>query len=213
MPSHRSKKTAALAVKSDGTTVSHADWRANRIADAMAKIEAARWLPPKEVLDDLKKGSEAAMQVVTRLAEVTFVAGHFKSEVPNGNGDTTLLRDCCPPRMRGKFARWAQPKKTATRGTPKPRLQCPEVTLVGPPPRAKPLPAPRRDPLRMARARARKRALSASAAANELATQRRRIEARRATGEFPSLPAQGNAAVMERFRQRLFGCNGPGPGV
>ena len=68
-------------------------------------MEAARWLPPTSVISELKVAHRAATQVETRLGEVTYVAGHFRPDLPSHASDSTLLRDCNPPRIRGKYSR------------------------------------------------------------------------------------------------------------
>ena len=206
MPSHRSKAAIGVATKSNGATVTLTDWRANRITDAMAKVEASRWLPPAGVIKDIHVALRTQEQVATRLGEVTYASGHCKCGVSQDERDTHMLRDCNPPKMRGKYARTGK-RPHAAPPAPSPAAITPDrgqsVTLLGPPARIKRQRTTRCSNLDAAKSRACKRAHSASSAARELATQRDTIESRRLGGEFSSSAAVGLASVLAPFRRRV----------
>jgi len=206
MPSHRSKSSIGAALKSDGSTVSLTDWRANRITDAMAKVEAARWLPPTDVVKDMYVALGTQEQVATRLGEVTYVSGHCKSDISHGEQDTHMLRDCNPPKIKGKYARHGKRRNDIPSQTPPVmpgRNPAESVNLLGPLPKVKRQRSTRRSYLDMARSRARKRARSASIAARELATQRDTIESRRLLGEFSGSATVGLGNILEPMRRRV----------
>ena len=54
MPSHTARGEAEQNNKSDGTPVSIQDWRANRLADALAKNAVAPFLLNKDQLKEIR---------------------------------------------------------------------------------------------------------------------------------------------------------------
>ena len=101
MPSHTTAATASSHRRSDGRPVSGTDWRANRLADALAKLAALSNRAPA----DLRRFLLTAKQLVEHSAAVlgvaTHTANHFKESHWTAAGKLvqTTCRDSAPPQL------------------------------------------------------------------------------------------------------------------
>jgi len=113
MPAHGSRTSVGSALKSDHTPVTGTDWRANRLADALAKAAAARFRVP----GDVRRTVSVAMKAYEHTAAVVGVAtrasnNHLVSATnPDGSYALRRLRDAAPPARgtRPTSARSARP--------------------------------------------------------------------------------------------------------
>ncbi|CAK0821986.1 unnamed protein product [Prorocentrum cordatum] len=205
MPAHGTAAVIGTARRSDGIAVAAVDWRANRLADAVAK--AAAGCPPQRVaaqhlLLDAEKlvAHEAAV-----FGAVTYAANHHERvELGlDGRPRRVLERDAAA-RRRPKAADRASAR--ALRGPP--AAPAAAAAPVAAPPAA-PLPA-RRGPIPRARGGCRahaaaSRAASAARAAADAAATQAVCEARAAALRPSSAPpaAERLAALKARVLARL----------
>ena len=76
MPAHKSLPQALKARKSDGNLVTLIDWRANRLADAVARRCAYGSAVPRHTARQLKHAAEALHTEAAILGVVTYAANH-----------------------------------------------------------------------------------------------------------------------------------------
>lgn len=133
VPAHTSPSSIGEAKRSDGARLTHIDWRANRLADGLAKQAAAMTQPPPAVLRLLVSAFEAVRHAAKSLATVTYAANNHAVTIIAEDGSVTskVVRDSMDkPRARQKstavaptptlpkperqVAAW-MPAKTATR--------------------------------------------------------------------------------------------------
>ena len=117
IPAHTSPAAIGEAKRSDGARLSHIDWRANRLADGLAKQAAASTQAPAAVIRLLVSAFAAVRHAAKLLGRVTHLANHYTVEVVADDGTVTT--------------------KTVRDSADKPKVQQPP-RVVGP----KPLPVP-----------------------------------------------------------------------
>ena len=76
MPAHQTAAHMARSVKSTGQPVTVVDWRANRLADALAKSAATETQAPPAALKLLDAAAAAVKHCATLLGQVTHAANH-----------------------------------------------------------------------------------------------------------------------------------------
>jgi len=122
MPAHKARSAVGTALRSDGYPVSHLDWRANRLVDALAKLAAARNRTPhawRRLLDEASKAVEysAALLGLTTLAANNYTTTEWR----NGGATHTLTRrDALPPAFLAR-GRGQRPGATGPRAKPPPQ--------------------------------------------------------------------------------------------
>jgi hypothetical protein len=121
MASHGSRGTVGIATLSDGRAVTFTDWRANRLADGLAKQAAARSRVPAELRRFLATAEEATCHEAAVLGMVTHAAANHwvSSTKPDGAYTVTRSRDACPPpfeNTKGRAARRGAGGKRAEQG-------------------------------------------------------------------------------------------------
>ena len=87
MPAHKSADGLADLRKSDGTPVTYMEWRANRLADAIAKFGARSALVDPDLMEGgpiLKATLQAFKAEAAALGAVTFWANNAPPAIPNG---------------------------------------------------------------------------------------------------------------------------------
>jgi hypothetical protein len=110
------------AAKSDGTLLRAGDWRANRLADALAKAAAARGRTTAKLRTTLAAAQKLLGHTLGLLGATAFEANNYKHSVwgPNGQLVTATVRDSAPPPLwkgrRGKRVRPAR-RRAASEGT------------------------------------------------------------------------------------------------
>ena len=85
MPAHGGQATIGRVLKSDGSTLTPVDWRANRLVDVLAKSAARANRVGKDTLEYLDVASQALEFSLAKLAVVTQAANNVKVN--------TVLRD------------------------------------------------------------------------------------------------------------------------
>ena len=194
MPAHGRSGTIGHALRSDGRVVTAADWRANRLADALAKV-AAGCPPMCQAAHRLLTTAEALVaHECAMLGAVTFAANNHTVVIAGEDG-----RPCTVTRRDTAAAR---------------RTRAPAPTSARPtdPPAAPPVPevrtrtcsskdAPCQHPQHTRRAVAARRAAVAKAVAEEARAQAV-SDARAASSRPSSLPPARErlAALRERLR-------------
>eukprot|EP00973_Karenia_brevis_P019612 2690369-Karenia_brevis.AAC.1 len=78
MPAHGATHTTGCALKSDGCAVTGTDWRANRLADALAKTAAGIDRVPHKLLKQVDVAAKAAEFAAARLGVVTHKCNNHK---------------------------------------------------------------------------------------------------------------------------------------
>ena len=92
MPAHGRTSAIGTAVKSDGAFVSPIDWRANRLADAIAKNAALKRSAPPRLRQLMQDAIAAAEYCCARLGSATHAANNMYKSVPDGVGGSKSLR-------------------------------------------------------------------------------------------------------------------------
>ena len=95
VPAHTSPSSIGEVKRSDGARLTHVDWRANRLADGLAKQAAASDQPPPAVLRLLESAHVAVRRSAKLLARVTHAANNHTVYVTAEDGTVTqkVVRD------------------------------------------------------------------------------------------------------------------------
>ncbi len=129
MPAHLTLAAVGEAKLSNGVRLATVDWRANRLADALAKAGARGQQPVASTDDLLAIAARAVRHSAQLLGRVTHAANNYTVEEVDleGNTRTRVLRDATQPERCRAPAREARP----LRPRPVPRPQ--EVEELVPP--------------------------------------------------------------------------------
>ena len=122
VPAHTSPSSIGEAKRSDGARMTHVDWRANRLADGLAKQAAAMTQPPPSVLRLLASAFVAVRHAAKSLARVTHAANNHTVTVTAEDGGVTskVVRDSVDkPRAKQK-RKGSGPAPLPPTPTPKP---------------------------------------------------------------------------------------------
>jgi hypothetical protein len=122
VPAHQSLGMIGEKQLPDGTRLTAVDWRANRLADALAKRGAARFALPKDAQELLASGAAAVRYAAGILGRATWGANNCKvTKVDEqGNSSVVTVRDATPaPRVYATKAA-AEPK--APKPPPPPKV-------------------------------------------------------------------------------------------
>ena len=211
MPAHGSMATIGHAVKSDGNLVSALDWRANRLADGLAKDAAGSHPVGRRSLQELAVAQDLVRHECAVLGAATYASNHHEIIVTSSDGRQCkrTIRDSAARKRQGDQRRdnASASSAPAASGSPPP-VQPTEPTSVatrGPsvvPPRVRPREVGRRFALRHSAACQRStiaaqqtwraatssddcRPCSAPPAADRLASVRARVAARAAATVAP----------------------------
>ena len=101
MPAHTSASAMAFPPRdSSGQPISWVAWRANRLADALAKYAASRVRLPASVFKWIKDAEELHRHQAALLGWVTHAATHHEVHVTDAHGKTSsqVIRDSCGQR-------------------------------------------------------------------------------------------------------------------
>jgi hypothetical protein len=122
-PAHLTQRSIGQLANGTNRVISAADWRANRLADALAKEAANQLAIPKSTVNLVKDAEEAARYYMALIGTVTHAANNCRTQVMV-NGELTWVskRDSLE---RPKAATAAQKRAR----TPKPRCR-PETALT-----------------------------------------------------------------------------------
>ena len=108
VPAHMSPSSIGQSKRSDGARLSHVDWRANRLADGLAKQAAAWSQPPAAALRLLASALVAVRHAAMLLARVTHAANNHivVTEHEDGSTSNKKVRDAVDkPRLKKDVAR------------------------------------------------------------------------------------------------------------
>jgi len=125
MPAHKARSAVGTALRSDGSPVSHLDWRANRLVDWLAKAAAAKNRAPhslRRLLDNAAKAVEysAALLGLTTHAANSYTTTEWRAD---GTAHTLIRRDAQPPAFLAK-GRGQRPRATGPRPQPLSQQPC-----------------------------------------------------------------------------------------
>ena len=114
MPSHVSaaRMVSDPPTDSTGEVISWTDWRANRLADGLAKLSAGWDRLPGQVIQHIRRAQRLQLHQAATLGMVTYSANHHKVSQPDGQ--TMVVRDSCgqrPPRSRRQQRQPEQPEQ------------------------------------------------------------------------------------------------------
>jgi len=111
MPAHGSKAVIGIALKSNNEAVTAIDWRANRLADALAKAAASRFRIPGNARRAIATALRTYEQAAAVAGIVTHAANnhHVSATAQDGTYVHRRLRDALPPATRPTSSRAAQP--------------------------------------------------------------------------------------------------------
>ncbi len=129
---HTSPSSIGEAKRSDGARLTHIDWRANRLADGLAKQAAAMAQPPPAVLRLLASAFAAVRHAAKLLARVTHASNNHAVTVTaeDGTSVSKVVRDSVDkPRAKQK-QKAVGPPPLPPPPAPKPERQ---VTAWAPP--------------------------------------------------------------------------------
>ena len=95
VPAHQSSAAIGIKVLSNGDKLSDVDWRANRLADALAKQAASQRQAPVAILRILESGRAAVRHAASLLGRVTQAANNCQLAVvlPDGSQQLRACRD------------------------------------------------------------------------------------------------------------------------
>ena len=95
LPAHNSPSAIGEVKMSNGARLTHVDWRANRLADGLAKLAAADGAAPMAVIRLLKSAQAAVEHCARLLGRVTHAANHHVVQRPDTDGNLVnhTLRD------------------------------------------------------------------------------------------------------------------------
>ena len=193
MPAHTTAAGASQRVKSDSKPLSTAEWRANNLADRLAKNGAASTQLTIAADAAIKAAGDALLQAAARLGTVTHAANNYKTIVVREDGTTVthVARDssAIPPcRAAAKFDR-LQANASAS-ATPAAAAARPRVRVVAP-----------LAQLTIPQKKAQERRGHAASSASALAEQTANLVASAAAGASP--PATSAAQRLAALRSRL----------
>ena len=99
IPAHRSLAQAGTLCASDGEFVTECEWRANRLADAIARTCALRLVVPRPVAAKLRGAADVLRTEAGTLGVVTKAANRHKVTVitDGGHPTTVIKRDSVRP--------------------------------------------------------------------------------------------------------------------
>ena len=193
MPAHTTSSAAGTRAKSDGKLLTTAEWRANDLADKLAKKGAA--CTPLRVQADatISLAGEALLQSAAKLGVVTHAANCHATEVTLASGATAVHMSRDSTAMPAQLARIKASKALE---------KAAEAAKAGP--KAPPAPRPLAKPLPATSAAQRKaqatKALAASAAATRASQVATLVIEAAATANPPAITA---ASRMASLRARL----------
>eukprot|EP00973_Karenia_brevis_P009128 1236807-Karenia_brevis.AAC.1 len=98
MPAHGSAHTIGRSLKSNGVPISAKDWRANRLADGLAKLAAGRHRVRKDTMLLAAHAAAAVEHSAAKLGVVTHMANHHEVSFvhPDGASGRRWIRDSAP---------------------------------------------------------------------------------------------------------------------
>ncbi len=162
MPAHQGVEAIGEKKLSDGSRLSPVDWRANRLADALAKMAAADYAMPLAIQKVLDSACVAVRHAASLLACVTHVANNHKELVHDDGGNTHWVT-----RRDSQTTQWAR-----TRTNEGPATKRPKTTATDPIGGVKPWTEAEGQPKRDCR----KRKLSTGATASQTRFLQRRVD-------------------------------------
>ena len=111
LPAHQSSAAIGNRLLSNGREMSAADWRANRLVDALAKQAASIRQAPQAITSIIGSGRAASRHAAALLGQVTHAANHCQvsEELPDGTIVVKTRRDTAP-RPRGGATNLNVPK-------------------------------------------------------------------------------------------------------
>ncbi len=115
MPAHSSPASIGEVKMSNGASLTHIDWRANRLANGLAKLAAAEHSPPKAILRLLKSAKAAVEHCAKLLGRVTYAANNHVVLEPDQDGKlvSRTLRDSVEAPKRARVNKQASSKPCA----------------------------------------------------------------------------------------------------
>ena len=134
MPAHTSAKNATSLQRASGRKVSIVDWRANNLADHLARMAAEENAPPKSTVRLVKDAFDMVKCAAAKLGLVTWAANNHEVTELQADGTTkkVIKRDACePPAVK------RAPRNTSAHNS-EPACDPVDITLTGPKPKSAP---------------------------------------------------------------------------
>jgi hypothetical protein len=125
MPAHQTSADTARRVKSNGQPVSYVDWRANRLADVVARSAAIRGAPRQAVIRCVRDATDALRLEAAALGAVTRAANNHSVNVVTADGTTVTTT------RRDSFTPQAASNRQRRSGVSVPTLPAPAPVRVG----------------------------------------------------------------------------------
>jgi len=92
MPAHGALHTIGESRRSDGVPITATDWRANRLADGLAKAAARSARVPLRILQAVKDAAAAAEYAAALVGAACFAANNHVQELVLPDGTTTTVK-------------------------------------------------------------------------------------------------------------------------
>ena len=120
MPAHASARNATALQKASGKKVSVVDWRANNLADHLARMAAEEFAPPKATIRLAKDAIEMVKCAAAKLGLVTWAANNHDTLQLQADGTTKTVtkRDACEAPVRKKAPKRATASKAEQHSEP-----------------------------------------------------------------------------------------------
>ena len=123
IPAHTTLASVGEARASNGARFTTLDWRANRLADILAKIGAERYKSNDATETFLTQATDLVRQRACHLAEATYTANNFQQEFTKDDGTIghhTIRDSVSKPKVnkwikKARLAKSANPKTTPTK--------------------------------------------------------------------------------------------------
>ena len=114
MPSHTTVASIGVVLDSNGVPITSLMWRANRLADAFAKLAASEDRLPRQATRWVDKVARVAKEGACLLGVVTHAANHHDTTVVDANGKTTT---CTRRDSSGRKGKWKSSRPFPGRDT------------------------------------------------------------------------------------------------
>jgi hypothetical protein len=195
MPSHGNPGTIGISLRSDGQPITAIDWRANRLADALAKNAARGQRLARQARRFILDAAAAVEFAATRVGTTSYASNNCMRDVvlPDGTSTRVCCRDSTARRPNRPRQRARMPADSAAADVAAPQQHAPAGVELG---------------SQIGSSR-QKRSRGASSSAAPRSLRQRRAACRRAQEEAMNEQADARFRQLRHMRLQLVpGCEG-----